>query len=43
MPLGDTKKAVLKSGPLVAEMAIENNVRFINREHVILWDKRTGV
>ena len=43
MPLGDTKKAVLKSGPRVAEMAIENGVRFINREHVILWDKRTGV
>lgn len=43
MPLGDTREKVLENAPKVAEMAVKYGVRYTNREHIILWDKKTGV
>jgi len=28
---------------MVVNMAIENNVRFTDRLHITLWDRKTGV
>jgi 7-carboxy-7-deazaguanine synthase len=43
MPEGVTREQILKNGPKVAELAIKHNVNYSSREHVILWDRKTGV
>lgn len=43
MPLGGSRAELEKNREAVVQMAIENNVRYTTREHVVLWDKMTGV
>jgi organic radical activating enzyme len=43
MPQGATRAEIEKNREMVLEIAIENNVRYSTREHIILWDKKTGV
>ena len=43
MPEGETRKRVENNREKVLEIAIRENVRYTTREHVILWDKKTGV
>ena len=43
MPEGATRERLEKNREKVIEIAIRENVRYCTREHVILWDKATGV
>ena len=43
MPEGATREQLLKNREKVVEIAIRENVKYCTREHVILWDKATGV
>jgi len=43
MPQGQTREELKINAPAVVELAIEKGVRFCNREHIVLWDKKTGV
>lgn len=43
MPEGESRKALEKTRMLTAEIAIREGVRFSDREHVILYDLKTGV
>lgn len=43
MPCGQTQEQLHITRPLVAEMAIREKVRFSDRLHVTIWDKKTGV
>lgn len=43
MPLGATRKELYENREKVVEIAIRENVRYCSREHVVLWDKMTGV
>jgi 7-carboxy-7-deazaguanine synthase len=43
MPEGATKEEIEVKRELVVEMAIENNVRYCTREHIVLWGKKTGI
>lgn len=43
MPEGATREELTKSRELVVNMAVENGVRYCDRLHVILWNKKTGV
>ena len=43
MPLGATKKELEMNRTIVVDIAIENGVRYASREHIILWDKKTGI
>jgi organic radical activating enzyme len=43
MPAGDTRDLLNKTRPLVAELCKENNIRYGDRLHIVLWDKKTGV
>lgn len=43
MPEGQTREELEKTRMLTVDLAIENNVRFSDRLHIILWDKKTGV
>jgi len=43
MPLGETREEIEKNREIVLDIAINNNVRYTTREHVIIWDKKTGV
>jgi 7-carboxy-7-deazaguanine synthase len=43
MPRGENQKELLESRPIAVEMAIKYNVRFSDRLHITLWDKKTGV
>jgi len=43
MPLGSTREELIKNRELVLEMAIRENVRYSTREHIVLWDRQTGV
>ena len=43
MPQGKTRKEILKNAPAVIDLAVRENVRFSLREHVILWDGKTGM
>lgn len=43
MPIGATKKELEETRKNVVEMAIKYNVRFCDREHIIIWDARIGV
>lgn len=43
MPEGVTQEELSKNREWVADMAIKNGVRYCDRLHVILWNKKTGV
>ena len=43
MPQGATKEELERNRPFVIEMAIENGVRYATREHIVVWDKKTGI
>ena len=43
MPEGDTREKLALTQEMAASVAIREGVRFCNREHVVLWNKRTGV
>ena len=43
MPLGASRSELEKYRELVLDIAIRENVRYSTREHIVLWDKKTGV
>ena len=43
MPCGQTQDELSKTRELVADLAVEKNVRFSDRLHVTIWNKKTGV
>ena len=43
MPEGATRNELLDNNCIAAELAIKHGVRYCSREHVMLWDKKTGV
>lgn len=43
MPEGDTQEKLNEKRELVADIAIKNQVRFSDRLHVTIWNKKTGV
>lgn len=43
MPLGATRKELHENREKVIEIAINNRVRYTGREHVEIWDIKTGV
>lgn len=43
MPEGATRERLEKNREAVIDIAIKNNVRYCAREHVVVWDKATGV
>lgn len=43
MPQGATREELERNRPIVIELAIENGVRYSTREHIVVWDKRTGI
>ena len=43
MPLGGCREELYKNREYVVELAIRENVRYSSREHIVLWDKKTGV
>jgi 7-carboxy-7-deazaguanine synthase len=43
MPLGSDQVELQNHRELVVEMAIRENVRYCSREHIVLWNRRTGV
>jgi 7-carboxy-7-deazaguanine synthase len=43
MPLGATRDELSKNREFVLNMAVRENVRYSTREHIVLWDKKTGV
>ena len=43
MPRGGSRAELEQNRPNVVEMAVKYNVRYSTREHVVLWDKMTGV
>jgi 7-carboxy-7-deazaguanine synthase len=43
MPQGQTQEELNISRPIAADMAIKYGVRFSDRLHITLWNKRTGV
>lgn len=43
MPEGACREELKKTRELTAEIAIREGVRFSDREHIVLWDKKTGV
>ena len=43
MPQGATRAELEDNREMVLVMAIEHGVRYCTREHIVLWDKKTGV
>lgn len=43
MPQGATREELFKNRQVVVDMAIKYSVRYSTREHIVLWDKMTGV
>ncbi len=43
MPLGGTREALHSIRETVVEIAVRETVRYSSREHIELWDKKTGV
>lgn len=43
MPCGQTQAELSKTRELTADIAIREGVRFSDRLHITLWDKKTGV
>jgi organic radical activating enzyme len=43
MPEGQTQEELSKTREMAADMAIKQQVRFTDRLHVTIWNKKTGV
>ena len=43
MPLGASRSELFANRTLVIAIAVRENVRYSTREHIVLWDKKTGV
>lgn len=43
MPQGQNQEELAISRPIAADMAIRHGVRFCDRLHITIWDKKTGV
>lgn len=43
MPEGATREALMNTRELTVSLAIKYGVRFSEREHIVVWDKKTGV
>jgi 7-carboxy-7-deazaguanine synthase len=43
MPKGATRSELEKNREIVIEMAVKHNVRFTDRLHITVWDKKTGI
>ena len=43
MPQGQTRTEIEANREMVVDMAIEHNVRYCPREHIVIWDKKTGI
>lgn len=43
MPLGAVRNELMHYRERVVDLAIKENVRYTTREHVIIWDRATGV
>lgn len=43
MPMGATRQELELTRELTVNIAIRENVRFSDREHVIIWNKKTGI
>jgi 7-carboxy-7-deazaguanine synthase len=43
MPRGATREELQQNREIVLDIAIENNVRYSTREHIVIWDKKTGI
>lgn len=43
MPAGDSQEKLQKTRPLVAELCINNNHRYSERLHIVIWNQKTGV
>lgn len=43
MPEGEDQEKLNKTREVAADMAIKHNVRFCDRQHVTIWNKKTGV
>lgn len=43
MPLGATRVELFSNREKVVEIAVRENVRYTTREHVVIWDKKTGI
>lgn len=43
MPQGADRAELERNRDMVIELAVTNNVRYSTREHIVLWDKKTGV
>ncbi len=43
MPLGCTREELIRNREPVLEIAIRENVRYSTREHIVLWNNKTGV
>jgi len=43
MPEGATRVELEMSREMVVELAIKHNVRYTTREHVVLWNRKTGI
>lgn len=43
MPLGSDREQLIENREMVVEMSIRESVRYSSREHIVLWDRKTGV
>lgn len=43
MPEGATRKEIEFNRQMVVDLAIENNVRFTDRLHISIWDRKVGI
>jgi organic radical activating enzyme len=43
MPCGENREQLNLTREIAANLAIENGVRYSDRQHVVIWDKKTGV
>ena len=43
MPEGATKQEIEMKQDIVVNLAIENDVKYCTREHIVLWGKKTGI
>lgn len=43
MPLGGTRPELIENREKVIEIAVRENVRYTTREHIVVWNKQTGI
>lgn len=43
MPCGETQEQLSKNREMVADMCVKHGLRFSDRLHITIWDKKTGV